>query len=79
MPQERPIARPAKAPGNRDHHNDAVSVGVLTMIITVFLSLMGQGYPPREALTITIALGLGGAEVIRRLPRGRDDDSGGRR
>ncbi len=79
MAKERPGGPSAKAHGNRDPHSDAMSLGVLTMIITVFLSLIGQGYSPREALTLTIALGLGGAEVIRRLPRGRDDDSSARR
>ena len=58
---------------------DLVSLGALTMIITVFLSLVGQGCPPREALAVTLALGLGGAEVTRRLHYGRDGDSRGRR
>jgi hypothetical protein len=79
VPQKRLVSRRVMAPGNREQGNDVMTLGVLTMIITVFLSLMGQGYPPREALAITIALGFGGAEVIRRLPRGRDDDSRGRR
>jgi hypothetical protein len=44
------------------------------MMITVFLALVAQGCQPREALTVTIGLGLGGAEVIRHLRR-----DGGRR
>jgi hypothetical protein len=64
-----------KAPRNRDSRHDIVSLGVLTMIVTVFFGLVGQGCPPREALVATLALGLGGAEVIKRW---RHDD-GGRR
>jgi hypothetical protein len=56
-----------------------VSLGALTMLITVFLSLVGQGCPPREALAVTLALGLGGTEVTRRLGHGCDGNSRGRR
>jgi hypothetical protein len=45
------------------------------MIITVFLGLVGQGCSPREALAVTLALGLGGAEVTKRW---RHDDGGHR-
>jgi hypothetical protein len=79
VPHKRLASPRTQAPRNRGRHDDAMTLGVLTMIITVFLSLLGQGYPPREALAITITLGLGGAEVIRRLPRGSDDASGDRR
>lgn len=57
------------------HDEDPIKVGVFTILTTTFFSLLGQGLPPREALTLTITLGLGGAEVIRRLPPG----GGGRR
>jgi hypothetical protein len=59
---------------NGEPHNDLVALGGLTMMITVFLALVAQGCQPREALTVTIGLGLGGAEVIRHLRR-----DGGRR
>jgi hypothetical protein len=58
---------------------DLLSLGALTMIITVFLALVGRGCSPREALAVTIALGLGGAEVTRRLRHGQDGDVRGRR
>jgi hypothetical protein len=55
--------------GNDEPHKDLVALGGLTMMITVFLTLVGQGCQPREALTVTLGLGLGGAEVIRQLRR----------
>ena len=67
------------SPSNGREPQDLLSLGALTMIITVFLALVGRGCPPREALTVTIALGLGGAEVTRRLRRGQDGDVRGRR
>jgi hypothetical protein len=70
--QKRPGGTPV--PDDRGPGDDLVSLGGLTMMITVFLALVGQGCPPREALTVTIGLGLGGVEVVRRLRRG-----GGRR
>jgi hypothetical protein len=77
--QKRPVGLSADVPNNREPSDDLVSLGGLTMVITVFLALVGQGCPPREALTVTIGLGLGGAEVVRHLRRGRDGDSGDRR
>jgi hypothetical protein len=59
---------------NGESHKDLMALGGLTMMITVFLSLVGQGCQPREALTVTVGLGLGGAEVMRQLRR-----DGGRR
>ncbi|HEY0540171.1 MAG TPA: hypothetical protein VGD53_17515 [Actinoallomurus sp.] len=67
---------PGGLPPNVREGQDLMSLGALTMIITVFLALVGQGCPPREALAVTLALGLGGTEVIKRL---RDGDSRGRR
>ena len=61
-------------PDDRGPDHGVIWLGALTMHITVFLSLMGQGYPAREALTVTIALGIGAAEIGRRRPGGRDDD-----
>lgn len=59
---------------NGESPKDLMALGGLTMMITVFLSLVGQGCQPREALTVTVGLGLGGAEVMRQLRR-----DGGRR
>lgn len=70
---------PGGLPPNVRYGQDLMSLGALTMIITVFLALVGQGCPPREALAVTLGLGLGGAEVIKRLRYGRDGDSRGRR
>jgi hypothetical protein len=70
---------PGGLPPNVRDRQDLMSLGALTMIITVFLALVGQGCPPREALAVTLGLGLGGAEVIKRLRYGRDGDSRGRR
>ena len=70
---------PGGLPPNVRERQDLMSLGALTMIITVFLALVGQGCPPREALAVTLALGLGGTEVIKRLRYGRDGDSRGRR
>jgi hypothetical protein len=42
-------------------------LGAITMHLTVFLALTGQGCPPREAAAVTVALGIGTAEAIRRL------------
>jgi len=50
-------------------------LAALTMIVVVFLALVGQGCPPREALAVTIALGMGGAEAARRLVSGRGPKS----
>jgi hypothetical protein len=50
-------------------------LGALTMHLVVFLALVGQGCPPREAAAITIGLGIGTAEAIRRL---LDSDDGPR-
>lgn len=65
----------AGLPGDRDPHKNAVLLGALTMIMVVFLALVGQGFPPREAAAVTVALGLGGAEAARRLARGQGDGS----
>jgi hypothetical protein len=70
---------PGDLPPNVRDGQDLMSLGALTVIITVFLALVGQGCPPREALAVTLALGLGATEVIKRLHYGRDGDSRGRR
>ena len=62
-------------PDGRDPHRNAVALAALTMIMVVFLALVGQGFPPREAAAVTVALGLGGAEAARRLARGQGDGS----
>src|SRR5881394_990773 len=78
----RPVAfkRPSGLPihpvrsvvGDRPPYRDVTALGALTMIIIVFLALVGQGCSPRDALAVTLAVGMGGTEVIRRLPNGRD-------
>ena len=70
---------PDKVPDDQDPHKNAVLLAALTMIVIVFLALVGQGYPPREAVAVTVALGLGGAEAARRLAGGRNDGSEGGR
>lgn len=62
--------------GPRD---EVTALGVLAMFMTVFLALVGDGCPPRDALAITLALGMGGTEVARRMPGGRDETGGRRR
>jgi hypothetical protein len=70
---------PDKVPDDQDPHRNAVLLGALTMIVIVFLTLVGQGCPPREAVAVTVALGLGGAEAAKRLASGRNDGSEGER
>jgi len=67
------VGLPEKIPDNQDPHRNAVLLAALTMIVIVFLALVGQGCPPREAVAVTVALGLGGVEAARRLASGRDD------
>jgi hypothetical protein len=62
---------PHKPAIDPDPWRDAVLLAALTMITVVFLALVGQGRPPREAAAATVALGLGGAEAARRLAGGR--------
>lgn len=66
---------PEHIPDDSRPHRDAVVLAALTMIVVVFLALVGQGCPPREALAVTIALGMGGAEAARRLVSGRGPKS----
>jgi hypothetical protein len=74
------VGLPDKVPDDPpDPHRNAVLLAALTMIIIVFLTLLGQGCPPREAVAVTVALGLGGAEAARRLASGRNDGSEGGR
>ena len=72
------VGLPGKVPGRHDPHRDAVPLAVLTMIVVVFFALVGQGCSPREAVTVTIALGMGAAETARRLVKHRDHRSGRR-
>jgi hypothetical protein len=81
--EDRPsVGLPDKVPDHQDPqdpHRNVVLLATLTMIVVVFLTLIGQGCPPREAVTVTVALGLGGAEAARRLANGRDDGPEGGR
>jgi len=70
---------PDKVPDDQDPHRNAVLLTALTMIVIVFLTLIGQGCPPREAVAVTVALGLGGTEAARRLAGGRNDGPEGGR
>lgn len=64
-------------PDGSPHWQDVVRMGLLTMYLTVFLALVGQGTPPREAVAVTITLAMGSVEVLRRLPRDFRNGSGG--
>jgi hypothetical protein len=59
--------------GNRPDH-EAVTLGIWTMHVIVFLAMLGDGYPAREALAVTVALGIGCAKAIGRRPG--DGDNG---
>jgi hypothetical protein len=72
------VGLPGRVPGRDDPHSDAVPLAALTMIIIVFFALIGQGCSPREAVTVTIALGMGAVETARRLVKHRDHRSGRR-
>ena len=79
MEDEPSVGLPDKVPDDPDPQRNAVLLAALTMIVIVFLTLVGRGCPPREAVAVTVALGLGGGEAARRLASGRDDGSGGGR
>ena len=79
MGYEPSVGLPDRTPDHPAPHRDAVLLGALTMIVVVFLALVGQGCSPREAVAVTVALGLGGAETARRLASGRDDGPEGGR
>jgi hypothetical protein len=68
-----------RMPDMGESPDGAVKIGVLAMSSTVFLTLVGQGCPAREALTLTLALGMGSAEVTRHLSGRRSDGPGGQR
>ncbi len=59
----------------QDNDRNVLLFGVLTVYTIVFLALIGQGCPPREAAAITVGLAIGTAEAMRRL-LDRDDDAG---
>jgi hypothetical protein len=75
MAQSEPSNLPSPGGGLPDKGRDRnmLMLGALTMFVTVFLALIGQGCPPREAAAITVGLAIGTAEAIRRLID-RDDD-----
>lgn len=69
---------PGDAPDKGGPSRDMVWLGAVSMYLTTFLALTGQGAPPREAATATLLM-LGGAEGLRRLIGGRSGDGlGGR-
>lgn len=61
-------------PGGRRPDHDVVMFGAWTMHVVVFLTMLGDGYPAREALAVTVALGVSCAKMIGR--RSDDDDHG---
>jgi hypothetical protein len=71
------VGVPEPDPGNLPDSNAVVEACAFTVLIIGFFALIGQGYPAHEALGLTTALGLGGAQVIQRL-RGGDDRRGRR-
>lgn len=67
---------PGDAPDNGGPSRDMVWLGTVSMYLTTFLALSGQGVPPREAASTTLLM-LGGAAGLRRLIGGRTGDGPG--
>lgn len=59
--------------------NPSFQLGMLSILTTTFVGLVGHGYAPGEALAASIIVCVGGAEIIRRLPSGGNDGPGGAR
>jgi hypothetical protein len=74
-----PAPRRPLPPHGRAPDRDLILLGGFAMHLTVFLSLVGQGHPPRDALVVTAALAMSGAAAARRLLEGDDDHRGGPR
>lgn len=74
-----PAPRRSVPPDGQPPERGLILLGALTMYLTVFLTLIAHGQPPQEAVTVTIALAMGGATAARRLLGGNDDDREGPR
>jgi len=73
-----PDGAPADHSGGPEPVGDpGLQLGVFTMYVVVFLTLLARGTSPRDALCITGALGVGGAELLRRLRNTGPGDPGG--
>ncbi|MFF5115062.1 hypothetical protein [Streptosporangium sp. NPDC000509] len=59
--------------------NQAFQFGMLSILTTTFVGLVGHGYHPRDALVTAIIVCAGGAEIIRRFPGGGNGERGGPR
>lgn len=59
--------------------NHPFQLGMLSIFTTTFVGLVGHGYPPPHALVASIIVCVGGAEIIRRIPGGGNNEPGGPR
>lgn len=59
--------------------NPSFHLGMLSIFTTTFVGLVGHGYSPGEALAVSAIVCIGGAEIIRLLPGGGNDEPGGPR
>ncbi|MEU5869895.1 hypothetical protein ABZ815_52665 [Nonomuraea sp. NPDC047529] len=75
----RSLSMPEEGPDDKPSQDPRFHLGMLSVLTTTFVALVGQGHDPSHALAMSIVVCVGGHEIIRRLPQHHDDGRGGPR